>query len=119
MDARLLKAPSMSCGTALESPPETSRMSSSRLPNVNRLRWLARKDARELAVSRAALLVAIAVGPLVGHAFMTAVDTYAEVSGSAGGPAALAQGLSPLDGVIVPTLGAYALISALLLPFVA
>lgn len=59
------------------------------------------------------------MGPLVGHAFITAVQTYADVSGSAGGAAALAQGISPLDGLLVPTFGAYALVATLLLPFVA
>jgi hypothetical protein len=58
-------------------------------------------------------------GPLVGQAFITAVNTYAEVSGGTGGPAALAQALSPLDGLVVPTLGAYALVATFLLPFVA
>jgi hypothetical protein len=58
-------------------------------------------------------------GPLVGHAFLTAVASYAEMSGAGGGPAALAQGLSPLDGIVVPTLGAYAVAATFLLPFVA
>ncbi len=59
------------------------------------------------------------IGPLVGHAFITAVDTYAEASGSGGGPSALAQGLSPLDGIFVPAFGAYDLAVTLLFPFVA
>lgn len=58
-------------------------------------------------------------GPLVGHAFVTAVASYAEMSGAGGGPAALAQGLSPLDGLLVPTLGAYDIAATFLLPFVA
>lgn len=58
-------------------------------------------------------------GPLVGQAFITAVESYAEVSGAGGGPAALAQGLSPLDGILVPTLGAYDLVVTFLFPFVA
>jgi ABC-2 type transport system permease protein len=58
-------------------------------------------------------------GPLVGHAFITAVASYAEMSGLGGGPAALAQGLSPLDGLLVPTLGAYDIAATFLLPFVA
>jgi hypothetical protein len=74
---------------------------------------------RELLASRATLLLALAIGPLVGHAFTVAVRTYADVSGSAGGAAALAQGISPLDGILVPTFGAYALVATLLLPFVA
>jgi hypothetical protein len=59
------------------------------------------------------------IGPLVGHAFITAVNLYAEASGRGGGPAALAQGLSPLDGVLAPTFGAYDLAVTLLFPFVA
>jgi hypothetical protein len=61
----------------------------------------------------------MALGPLVAHAFTTAVDTYAEASGAGGGSAALAQGLSPLDGIVVPTFGAYAIAATLLFPFVA
>src|SRR5436190_22867569 len=59
------------------------------------------------------------IGPLVGHSFITAVDSYAEASGIGGGPAALAQGLTPLDGILVPTFGAYDLAVTLLFPFVA
>ena len=77
------------------------------------------KEWRDLAAARATLLLALAAGPLVGHAFITAVESYAEASGAGGGPAALAQGLSPLDGIVVPTLGAYALLVTLLFPFVA
>jgi hypothetical protein len=90
-----------------------------RSPDASTWRWLFAKEWRELAASRAALVVAMLLGPLVGEAFATAVTSYAEASGSAGGPAALAQGLSPLDGVVVPTFGAYALASTLLFPFVA
>lgn len=89
------------------------------MPSPERLTRLWGKDARELLASRAFLLFVLIMGPLVGHAFVTAVETYAEASGSGGGPAALAQGLSPLDGLVVPTFGAYALGLTLLFPFVA
>jgi hypothetical protein len=69
--------------------------------------------------SRAYWLLLLLIGALVGHAFITAVDLYAEVSGKGGQAAALAQGLSPLDGVLVPTFGAYDLAVTLLFPFVA
>jgi hypothetical protein len=59
------------------------------------------------------------IGPLVGHGFITAVGLYAEASGGAGGPAALAQGLTPLDGILTPTFGAYDLAATFLFPFVA
>ncbi|HSS76666.1 MAG TPA: ABC transporter permease, partial [Thermoanaerobaculia bacterium] len=77
---------------------------------------------RELLASRAWWLLLALTGPLVGQAFITAVETYAEMSGGVagrGGPSALAQGLSPLDGLVVPALGAYALVATFLLPFVA
>src|SRR6185295_19536754 len=82
-------------------------------------RWLVAKEWRELVASRATLVFALCVGPLVGHAFATAVSVYGEASGAGGGPAALAQGLSPLDGIVVPTFGAYDLAVTFLLPFVA
>jgi ABC-type transport system involved in multi-copper enzyme maturation permease subunit len=84
-----------------------------------RFLWLAAKEFRELMASRAFWLLLLMIGPLVGHGFITAVDTYAEASGIAGGPAALAQGLSPLDGILVPAFGAYDLAVTLLFPFVA
>lgn len=59
------------------------------------------------------------MGPFVGHAFITSVELYAEMSGADGGPAALAQGLSPLDGLLVPTFGVYGVAATFLLPFVA
>jgi ABC-type transport system involved in multi-copper enzyme maturation permease subunit len=75
---------------------------------------LFRKDLGELFASRAFWLTMIVVGPLVGQAFIQAVNTYAEVS-----KGALPQGLSPLDGIVVPALGAYELAMMLLFPFVA
>lgn len=81
--------------------------------------WLLRKEGRELLASRAYWLPLLMIGPLAGHSFITAVNTYAEMSGIGGGPAALAQGLSPLDGLLVPTFGAYDIAVTLLFPFVA
>ena len=81
-------------------------------------RRLLSKEFRELLVSRAFWLLLLFVGFLVGHGFITAVGLYAEMSGS-GGPAALPQGLTPLDGILVPTWGAYDLAATLLFPFVA
>ena len=80
--------------------------------------WLLAKEFRELFASRAFWLLLLFVGFLVGHSFITAVRLYAEMSGN-GGPAALPQGLTPLDGILVPTWGAYDLAATLLFPFVA
>jgi len=82
-------------------------------------RQLTSKELRELFASRAFWLMLLIAGILVGHAFITAVNTYAEMSGSGGAPAALPQALTPLDGILVPTWGAYDLAATLLFPFVA
>jgi len=87
------------------------------LRSLSFVRLLA-KEFRELTASRAFWLLLAFVGFLVGHSFITAVGLYAEMSGS-GGPAALPQGLTSLDGVLVPTWGAYDLAATLLFPFVA
>ncbi|HTS03723.1 MAG TPA: ABC transporter permease subunit [Thermoanaerobaculia bacterium] len=76
-------------------------------------------EIRELGASRSFLLLLLIAGPLVGQAFVTAVGLYGEASGAGGGPRALPQALTPLDGVIVPAFGAYDLLATLLLPFVA
>lgn len=88
-------------------------------PNSKRLLQLLAKEWRELFASRSYWLLLLMIGPLVGHSFITAVGLYAEASGAGGGPAALAQGLTPLDGLLVPTFGAYDLAATFLFPFVA
>ena len=88
------------------------------LRGSNEARWLIDKELRELAASRSYWLLLIVVGLLVGHAFITSANIYAEASGAGGGPAALSQGLSPLEGLVVPTFGAYDLAATLLFPFV-
>lgn len=85
---------------------------------VSPVRWLLAKELRDLAASRSYWLLLLVVGALVGQAFITSVAIYAEASGSGGGPAALSQGLRPLEGFVVPTLGAYDLAATLLFPFV-
>src|SRR5579864_6346908 len=90
-----------------------------RRSSLRLLRLLLGKELRELTASRAYWLLLLMIGLLVGHSFITAVDSYAEASGRGGGPAALAAGLSPLDGMLVPTFGAYDLAVTLLFPFVA
>ena len=84
-----------------------------------RLLLLAAKEFRELLASRAYWLMLLMIGPLVGQGFIAAVNLYAEVSGAGGGAAALAEGITPLDGILVPTFGAYDLAVTLLFPFVA
>ena len=80
---------------------------------------LVAKEWRELLASRSYWLLLLMIGPLVGQAFIAAVKLYGEASGSGVGPAALPQALTPLDGILVPTFGAYDLAATFFLPFVA
>jgi ABC-type transport system involved in multi-copper enzyme maturation permease subunit len=88
------------------------------LPSRNFLVLLS-KEWRELSASRAFWLLLLMTGPLVGQGFIRAVELYGEASGAGGGASALAQGLTPLDGILVPTFGAYDLAATFLFPFVA
>ncbi len=82
------------------------------------MRWLWRKEISELALSPAFTILLVLAGLIVGHEFISAVATYAEMSGATGGGGAAAQGMNPLDGILVPTFGAYDIAATLLLPFV-
>jgi hypothetical protein len=57
--------------------------------------------------------------PLVGYSFFQASSLYGEASAAARDSPVMASGLSPLDGVLVPTFGAFYLAVTLLFPFVA
>jgi ABC-2 type transport system permease protein len=78
--------------------------------------WLLAKEWRELLASRAWWVLLLAMGPLVGVSFISAVRTYGELSGSAAG---VGEAFSPLVGVWAPTFSACELAAAFLLPFVA
>ena len=84
-----------------------------------RIGWLLEHELRQLLAARPFWFLLVLIGPLVGQGFIAAVEAYAEASGIGGGPSALAQGLSPLDGIFVPSFGAYDLAATLLFPFVA
>jgi hypothetical protein len=81
--------------------------------------WLLDKECRELVVSKAWWVLLLAMGPLVGVSFISAVRTYAEVSGLNGTAAGVGEALSPLVGVWAPTFSAAELAAVFLLPFVA
>src|SRR5262245_66473708 len=82
--------------------------------------WLLDKEYRELVASRSWWILLVAMGPLVGVSFISAVRTYAEASGLNG--TAVGQGVgeafSPLVGVWAPTFSACELAAAFMLPFV-
>ena len=81
--------------------------------------WLLDKEFRELIVSRAWWVLLFGMGPLVGLSFISAMRTYAEVSGLNGTAAGVGEALSPLTGVWAPTFSACELAAVFLLPFVA
>ena len=80
--------------------------------------WLLTKEWRELLVSKAWWVMLVVMGPLVGMSFISAVRTYAEVSGLNGTSAGVGEALSPLTGVWAPTFSACELAAVFLLPFV-
>jgi ABC-2 type transport system permease protein len=80
---------------------------------------LLNKEFRELISSRSWLILLLAMGPLTGLSFISAVHTYGEVSGLNGTSAGVGEALAPLVGVWAPTFSAAELAAVFLLPFVA
>jgi ABC-2 type transport system permease protein len=68
---------------------------------------------------RALWTMLLLVCPLIGYSFFQAVSLYGEASAAGQESPVLALSLSPLDGVIVPTFGAFYVAVTLLFPFVA
>jgi ABC-2 family transporter len=77
------------------------------------------KELREIASGRALWTMLLILCPLVGYSFWQAVALYGEAGTAARDSPVLASGLSPLDGVLVPTFGALYVAVTLLFPFVA
>jgi ABC-type transport system involved in multi-copper enzyme maturation permease subunit len=61
----------------------------------------------------------LVLAPLVGYSFIQAVSLFSDASQSAQGHPELARGMTPLDGIFVPTFGGFYLAVTLLFPFVA
>src|SRR4051812_3671787 len=81
--------------------------------------WLIEKEWRELLSSRAWWVMLVLIGPLVGVSFISAVRTYAELSGYGGTAEGVGEAFSPLVGIWAPTFSACELAAVFLLPFVA
>src|SRR5205823_5406771 len=77
------------------------------------------KELRDVLSGRALWTMLLILCPLVGYSFFQAVALYGEASGAARDSPLLATGLSPLDGLLVPTFGALYVAVTLLFPFVA
>src|SRR6266481_4580168 len=77
------------------------------------------KELREIVSGRALWTLLLLACPLVGYSFFQAISLYGEASAAAASPPVLATGLSPLDGILVPTFGSFYVAVTLLFPFVA
>jgi ABC-2 type transport system permease protein len=77
------------------------------------------KELAEIVSGRALWTMLLLVCPLVGYSFVQAVSLYREASAAALQSPVLATSLSPLDGILVPTLGSFYVAVTLLFPFVA
>ena len=77
------------------------------------------KELWEVTSGRALWTMLLILCPLVGYSFFQAAALYGEASSAARDSPVLASGLTPLDGVLVPTFGAFYLAVTLLFPFVA
>lgn len=77
------------------------------------------KELAEVVSGRALWTMLLLVCPLVGYSFVQATSLYREASVAALQSPVLATSLSPLDGILVPTLGSFYVAVTLLFPFVA
>ncbi|HEX4073181.1 MAG TPA: ABC transporter permease subunit [Planctomycetaceae bacterium] len=94
--------------------PSPEQLSSRRAPFTP----LVHKELRDLALGRAFWAAVMIAVLLTGYSYIQAAHLYAEASRSAAHAPELARGLSPLDGILVPTMGALYLVVTLLYPFV-
>src|SRR6202795_2616973 len=83
------------------------------------LRPLLVKELWEILSGRALWTMLLLMCPLVGYSFFQAVSLYGEASAAGLKSPVLASTLSPLDGILVPTLGAFYVAVTLLFPFAA
>src|SRR5436190_21672500 len=77
------------------------------------------KELWEVLAGRAFWTMLLLMCPLIGYSFFQAVSLYGEASAAALQSPAMASALSPLDGILVPTLGSFYVAVTLLFPFVA
>lgn len=76
------------------------------------------QEIRTLLVSPALWVMLMILSLLVGYSFIQAVKLFSQASQTALSYPELASGMNPLEGIFVPTFGAYYLVETLLLPFV-
>lgn len=93
--------------------------SPSKPAQTHRLAALFAFELRRLLAGRAFWALLLMLSPLAGYGYIEAVRLFGEASRSALQFPELARGMAPLDGILVPTFGAFYLGTTLLFPFVA
>ncbi len=78
-----------------------------------------RQELRCLFAGKALWVMLLLLSPLVGYSFIQSLSLYGEASRTALQFPELARGMTPLDGILVPTFGSLYLATTLLFPFVA
>src|SRR5712692_7288789 len=114
----------MICAPEPEFPREAWRISFLHSPETFHvqnapLRPLLVKELWEILSGRALWTMLLLMCPLLGYSFFQAISLYGEASVAGLQSPVLASSLSPLDGALVPTLGASYVAVTLLFPFVA
>src|SRR3954451_6401220 len=114
----------MNCVQKARSQPDLWRTSFLRSPEPQfvqaaPLAPLLAKEMREILGGRSLWTMLLLLCPLIGYSFFQAVSLYSESSSAALQTPVLANSLSPLDGILVPTLGSFYVAVTLLFPFVA
>ncbi len=77
------------------------------------------QEIRSLLIAPSLWIMLIIVSLLLGYSFFQALDLFSQASRTALSFPEMASGMNPLEGIFVPTFGAYYLSQTLLLPFVA
>jgi len=88
-------------------------------PSQPSLSILIAKEWRDILAGHTVWILLLLLSALVGYSYVQAAALYAEASRSAIEHPEVARGLSPLDGIFVPTFGALYLANTFLFPFIA
>lgn len=89
------------------------------MPSHELKRILFRKELRNLFSQKALWITLVILSLLTGYSFIQAVDLFSQASRTALQYQEMARGMTPLDGVFIPSFGALYLVTTLLFPFVA
>ncbi|MHB1376477.1 MAG: ABC transporter permease [Candidatus Humimicrobiaceae bacterium] len=87
--------------------------------NYKALKELLKQELRSVFNSKALWIMFLILCFLIGYSFIQAINLFGEASKTALKYPDLASGMNPLDGILVPTFGAFYLSNTLLLPFIA